>query len=131
MKRICCVLAALAMVLGMGSRAMADDDIDLPINGDFRGAPSGYSPAPGWTLTADGGTARVLPTTDRDEFLLELQAAPNRAQSVVSGLHPMPGGILKLKVKLSGTGTAEIGVTPIIPYLNKISNISISTILIL
>ena len=46
---------SLAAVLG-GVTVWADHDVDLPINGDFRGAPSGYSPAPGWTLTADGRT---------------------------------------------------------------------------
>ena len=65
------------MVLGLGAALLsagnvfADNDIDLPVNGDFRGAPSGYLPAPGWTLTPDGGGARILPGGDADEFALE------------------------------------------------------------
>ena len=101
-------LAAMLTALGTMS-AVADHDIDLPINGDFRGSPSGYSPAPGWTLTADGGGARILPTTDRDDFCLELQAVPNREQSVVSDSYQLSGSTLKLELKVSGTGTAMAG----------------------
>ena len=101
---------ALSLAAALGSAtAVADNDIDLPINGDFRGMASGYSPAPGWTLTPDGGSARVLPTSDRDDFILELQAAANRAQSAVSELHLLPGNVLKLEVKVSGAGMASVG----------------------
>ena len=100
---------SIAATLGFTSLAVADNDIDLPINGDFRGAPSGYSPAPGWTLTADGGSARILPTRDRDDFILELYAAPNRSQSVVSNMHQFPGSVLKLEAKISGAGNAALG----------------------
>ena len=96
-------------ILCFAACAIADDDIDLRINGDFRGAPSGYSPAPGWTLTADGGNARILPTHDHDEFRLELTATPNRSQSVQSGLHPCSRSLLKLEMKIAGTGTAAFG----------------------
>lgn len=107
MKLMTAVLA-LAVVLP-AARVAADNDIDLPINGDFRGSPAGYSPAPGWTLTADGGNARILPTTDRDDFILELRAAPTRSQSVLSNPHQIPGNVLKLELKLSGTGNASVG----------------------
>ena len=50
------VLLPAAMLFS--AAAVADNDIDIPVNGDFRGMPSGYSPAPGWTLTAGGGSAR-------------------------------------------------------------------------
>ena len=104
------LMAAVSAVLLFGAvGAMADHDIDLPVNGDFRGAPNGASPAPGWTLTSDGGGARILPTNDRDDFALELIATPNRAQSAVSELHAMPGSILKLELKLRGTGSAAFG----------------------
>ena len=107
MKRFVLTLAAALMFGAVG--VMADHDIDLPINGDFRGAPNGASPAPGWTLTSDGGGARILPTTDRDDFALELIATPNRSQSAVTELHAMPGSILKLELKLRGTGAAAFG----------------------
>ena len=102
------VLLPVLAVLWAGVLA-ADNDIDLPINGDFRGRPSGYSPAPGWTLTADGGAARILPTRDRNEFCLELAAPPTRSQSAVSALHPLPGSVLKLEAKVSGSGSASVG----------------------
>ena len=104
------VSLAAAMLTALGTvPAVADNDIDLPINGDFRGSPSGYSPAPGWTLTADGGGARILPTTDRDDFCLELRSVPNREQSVVSDLYQLSGSTLKLELKVSGAGTAMAG----------------------
>ena len=99
----------LAAVLASPAAVIADNDVDLPINGDFRGQPSGYSPAPGWFLTADGGGARILPTTDVNDFILELQASPTRSQSVVSDMFQLPGNILKLELKLSGNGTAAFG----------------------
>lgn len=99
-------LALLLGALALAPAASADDDVDLPINGDFRGAPAGASPAPGWTLTADGGGARVLPTTDRDDFMLELRATAARPQSAVTELHPFAGNVVKLSLKASGTGRA-------------------------
>ena len=56
-------------------------DRDLHINGHFRGTPQGYSPAPGWTLTPDGGNARILPGFKPGKFRLEIIASPHRAQS--------------------------------------------------
>ena len=104
------VSLAAAMLAALGTiPAAADHDIDLPINGDFRGSPSGYSPAPGWTLTPDGGGARILPTADRDDFCLELQSVPNREQSVVSDPYQLSGSTLKLELKVSGAGTAMAG----------------------
>ena len=99
----------LAAALVLPAALAAGDDIDLPVNGDFRGAPSGYCPAPGWTLTADGGSARILPTADANDFALELTAAPSRSQSVISDLHPLPGNMLKLEFKVRGTGSASAG----------------------
>ena len=101
--------AALLAVLALPFYAAADHDVDLPINGDFRGPASGYCPAPGWTLTPDGGNARILPTPGRKDFMLELRAAPKRPQSVGSDLHRLPGNLLKLELKLRGSGTASAG----------------------
>ena len=100
--------AAVLTVLGT-IPAVADHDIDLPVNGDFRGSPSGYSPAPGWTLTSGYGRANILPTRDRDEFCLELLAPANGEQSVVSDLYQLSGSTLKLELKVSGAGTAMAG----------------------
>ena len=101
--------AMLAAALLPGIRICADQDVDLPINGDFRGTPSGYSPAPGWTLTADGGQSRILPTTDRNDFILELTASQGRSQSVFSDLYALAGNQLKLELKIRGTGNASFG----------------------
>lgn len=102
------VLLPVLALLWAGALA-ADNDIGLPINGDFRGRPAGYSPVPGWFLSADGGAALVRPTRDRHEFCLELAAAPTRPQSVFSALHPLSGSVLKLEVKFSGRGVATVG----------------------
>ena len=99
----------LAAAMLPAIQTYADHDIDLPINGDFRGNPSGYSPAPGWTLTADGGQARILPTRDRNDFCLELSASQGRSQSVFSDVHTLPGNLLKLELKISGNGYASFG----------------------
>lgn len=108
-RKLATITMIAAALLFPAIRSAADNDVDLPINGDFKGAPSGYCPAPGWTLTPDGGNARILPTTDRDDFMLELRAAPERSQSVISGLHALPGGVLKLEAKVQGSGSASIG----------------------
>ena len=100
---------ALAAVMLPAIQTYADHDIDLQINGDFRGTSSGYSPAPGWTLTADGGQARILPTRDRNDFCLELSASQGRSQSVFSDVHALPGNMLKLELKIAGTGNASFG----------------------
>ena len=107
--KLATITMIMAAVLFPALRSAADNDVDLPINGDFRGAPSGYCPAPGWTLTADGGNARILPTTDRDDFILELRAAAQRSQSVVSDLHSLPGTMLKIELKVQGVGNASFG----------------------
>lgn len=99
----------LSAALALPGVLVADNDIDLPVNGDFRGSPNGYSPAPGWTLTADGGGARVLPTADADDFALEILTAPGRSQSVMSDLYPLSGNMLKLEFKARGTGSASAG----------------------
>ena len=99
----------LTTALFLSFPVLADHDVDLHINGDFKGPSSGYSPAPGWTLTADGGQARILPTKDRDDFMLEITASPMRSQSVVSDLHQVVGSLLKLEFKIRGNGNASVG----------------------
>ncbi len=106
--RICSALAFGALLLAT-SEVRGDNDIDIPINGDFRGSAYGAYVVPGWQLTADGGSAQIQPTYDHDDFILELRATPNRSQSAVSELHALVGNTLKIEAKLSGTGTAAIG----------------------
>ena len=99
-------LLGAAALLAMA--VQAGPDRDLHINGHFRGTPQGYDPAPGWTLTADGGSANILPTRKPDKFMLEIKAAPNRPQSVVSGMHQVFGNAIEIKADVSGRGYAVI-----------------------
>ena len=99
---ICSVLLAALTV-------QAVPDRDLHINGHFRGTPQGYSPAPGWTLTPDGGNARILPGFKPGKFRLEIIASPHRAQSVVSDLHQVFGNTIEIKADISGRGYASFG----------------------
>jgi len=99
----------MTMAIAVAIPLFADHDFDLPINGEFYGTPTGYSPATGWTLTADGGQARILPRHGDDDFMLELQANPQHSQSVLSDMHSLPGNLLKLELKISGTGAASAG----------------------
>ena len=89
--------------------AAADDDVDLPLNGDFRGAAVGRTCAPGWILNEQEGESRILATDDRDEFALELKALPDRAKTVRSELHQVPGNLLTLQIEVRGTGRAAFG----------------------
>ena len=100
-------LLGAAALLAMA--VQAGPDRDLHINGHFRGAARGYSPAPGWTLTPDGGNARILPGFKPGKFRLEIIASPNRAQSVVSDLHPFFGNTIEIKADISGRGYASFG----------------------
>ena len=99
-------LLGAAALLAMA--VQAGPDRDLHINGHFRGTPQGYDPAPGWTLTADGGGAKILPTRKPDKFMLELKAASDRPQSAVSGMHQVFGNTIEIKADVSGRGYATI-----------------------
>ena len=101
--------SAVCSALLLSMSVQADLDRDLHLNGHFRGIAQGYSPAQGWTLTADGGTARILPTRKPDKFMLEIQAPANRGQSVVSDLHQVYGNMIEIKADISGRGNASIG----------------------
>jgi len=89
--------------------AIADHDVDIHVNGDFRGRPSGTQIVPGWTLTADGGSARLLPGRKPGEAILELIATSYRGQSAVSDLHAIRGNVLRVEVKASGAGSIAVG----------------------
>ena len=96
-----------ALLLSMTIQAVPDRDLD--INGHFRGQAQDYSPAPGWTLTADGGNARILPGPKRGKFRLEIIARRDRSQSVVSDLHPVFGNTIEIEADICGRGNAAIG----------------------
>lgn len=100
-------LLGAAALLAMA--VQAGPDRDLHINGHFRGAARGYSPAPGWTLTPDGGNAKILPGFKPGKFRLEIIASPDRPQSVVSDLHPFFGNTIEIKADICGRGYASFG----------------------
>lgn len=100
------LLAAVASCL-VGRAA---DEGELPINGGFRGQPSDASPVPGWTVSPEGGSARVLPAKNGDDFLLELRAPSDESLSVTSALCPVDGSVVRLALTAAGTGRAYAGV---------------------
>ena len=101
--------SAIFGALLLSTAVHAVPDLDLHVNGHFRGMAQGYSPAPGWTLTADGGTANILPGLKPDKFRLELIAPAGRSQSVVSDLHQVFGNTIEIKADISGRGYASFG----------------------
>lgn len=100
------LLAAVASCLA----GRAADEGELPINGGFRGQPSGVSPVPGWTVSPGGGSARVSPAKNADAFMLELRAPSDQSLSVTSALCPVDGGTVRLALTAVGTGRAHAGV---------------------
>ena len=101
--------SAICSAILISMTVQADHDRDLHINGHFRGAARGYSPAPGWTLTPDGGNAKILPGFKPGKFRLEIIASPDRPQSVVSDLHPFFGNTIEIKADISGRGYVSFG----------------------
>ncbi|MBS1371108.1 MAG: hypothetical protein HPZ91_14245 [Lentisphaeria bacterium] len=89
--------------------AFADNDVDISVNGDFRGTTLGAATAPGWSADTLPGTTRIIQGSDWDEFAIEITAPAGNAKTVCSDYFPVLGNILKLEVTLRGTGTASVG----------------------
>ncbi len=102
------LLASMIVAIGT-SPLFADDDYELRINGDFRGAQANSAIAPGWTIQSGGGSTRIVPGGDFDEFAIEVNATAQNPESVLSDLHPVVGNALKIESELKGTGVATIG----------------------
>ena len=96
-------------VLGMALNVSAAEDIDLKLNGDFRGAAQGAATAPGWSCDTADGVSRILNGKEWDEFILELSAPSNKAKRVLSDALPVMGRILEVEADLQGKGSASIG----------------------
>ena len=99
--------ASVTGFLCMGA-LFADQDYDLRINGDFRGAASNAVIAPGWTAST-GAVTRIQQSNDFDEFCLEIRADSQKAASVYSDLLPIRGNLLKVEADIRGSGIASIG----------------------
>ena len=89
--------------------SFADDDFDLRINGDFRGAAVNAALAPGWTTAQGNGSTKIVPGGDFDEFGLEVRAAAQSAKSIYSDFHPVAGNLLKIESEVKGSGIATVG----------------------
>lgn len=106
-KKIITMLVA-GMTLCLSANLAADNDYDLHINGDFRGAAVGNSIAPGWFSDSTAGL-KVLQGNDWNDFVLNIKAPANAPKTVYSDMYAVPNGALELKAKISGTGNAVMG----------------------
>lgn len=88
----------------------ADDDYDLRINGDFRGAAANAAFAPGWNVSPGEGSTRVIPGKEHDEFAAEITAGARDGKAIFSDFHPVRGNSVKLEAEIKGSGTARIGI---------------------
>ena len=98
----------LGTALCLSANLAADNDYDLHINGDFRGTAAGNSIVPGWFSDSNAGL-KILQGNDYNEFVLNVKAPANARKTVFSDMYSVPAGALKLKAKISGSGTAAIG----------------------
>ena len=79
---------------------------DLPINGDFYGAPSRHHIVPGWRTLTPGG-ARLFPWRNGKQ-VLELSSRRN-PKVAVSEMHQAGVGLLEIDADVSGRGTVSLG----------------------
>ena len=89
--------------------AFADDDVDLRLNGDFRGAAANAATAPGWMVSTGNGSTKIVRGNDFDEFVIEVNASAQSAKSVLSDFHPVAGNLLKIESEVKGSGVATVG----------------------
>ena len=89
--------------------ASADEDYDLRINGDFRGAAANAALAPGWSVSPGDGSTRVIPGEDYDEFAIEITGGRD-GKTISTDFYPVHGNAVKLETEIKGSGAAQIGV---------------------
>ncbi len=87
----------------------ADDDYELRINGDFRGATLGAAIAPGWEVVSGGGMTKIVRGDDFDEFAIKVDAGAQKQESVYSDFQPVVGNIIKIESEIMGNGIAMVG----------------------
>ncbi|MCQ2353084.1 MAG: hypothetical protein MJ033_06370 [Victivallaceae bacterium] len=93
------------LALGCCHCVWASRDVDIPINGDFRGAAVGSAAAPGWTMQ---GAGRIVPGKGARDLACEFAAAHNR-QILYSATYNVVGTVLKIDGEIKGSGTATVG----------------------
>ncbi len=100
-----------ALVVGCAgaAAAVADNDYDLKLNGDFRGAAPGAAIAPGWVADTAAGSTKIVAGDDHDEFAVEITASAQSPKSVYSDFFPVMGNVLEIESEIKGTGNAFIG----------------------
>lgn len=103
------VISVCISAIGAVGVACAAGDVDVDVNGDFRGGSVGAAIAPGWTSDKSPGRTRVVASRDWDEFGLEIVSTGKESKTVYSDLYAVAGKTLKLEVALRGTGKATVG----------------------
>ncbi len=123
MERLLSLGVGAAFLFGASS-APAADDIDLRLNGDFRGSEVGAAIAPGWAADAQAGGTRIVrdPALDRDEFALLATAPAGVVKSIAADFIPVQGSVLKLDLKMKGRGSAAFGFFAFDASKNRISS---------
>ena len=104
MDRLFKTFFAVGAVVGVSLCAAAGHD--LPINGDFRGAPGRRMSIPGWSFPARG--VRLIPR-HKGKHTLELFATPGAPNAAASELHPTGPGTLEVKADMNGRGIGSLG----------------------
>lgn len=90
----------------IGAALCAQAGQDLPINGDFYGAPTRHHIVPGWRSTPGG--VRLFPRRGGKQ-ILELIAPPNGPKIAISEQQQIMPGMLSIKADVSGRGVAALG----------------------
>ncbi len=102
-----CRKGMLVAALCAAGSLFAGSDVDIPVNGDFKGAVPGTADAPGWTVQIPGV---VVQGKDADDFAYELTASgaenffASPAYYVASGAK-----VLKIDGEVKGFGNAMVG----------------------
>jgi len=100
-RRILCLCALFAGVV------LCAEEIDLNMNGKFRGAAKDAETAPGWIPDNAIGSCRILKGRKSREFVQEI-AATTAVKSVSSEFYPATGSRLKVDLKYSGSGNGKV-----------------------
>ena len=100
------VLAA-GTVAAVFAGAVQASDIDIRLNGDFRGGSVGAATVQGWEICGKPGSSRIVQGKDRDEFGMALTAA-DKPVAATTGLIQVRGKYLEFKAKIRGTGQSAV-----------------------
>jgi len=83
-------------------------DIDIKLNGDFKGAAIGAATVPGWKICGKAGSSRIVAGAERDEFGMALSAAADQPIAASTGLIPVRGKYLEFEADVRGAGQSAV-----------------------